>query len=201
MIHRKLYRGDSDKNGDRNLKHSLRERMLFTNLISSGNGQEIFTNSLIELVKRHINPGWCKTHFLSFSECENKALEFGSFGLVGEHYPCDDFEASWHFAMLTLDTTNLHVCTLKESGVYECSYDPSVIEFKNGCRIALIDTVEYLKANSQLDTASQLTNAERDKEWLLLPINAILLNNNMVEFTAKLYMLYGLLDYELFEVK
>ena len=198
MLPKKLYRGDSDSQRDRMLRHSL--QMLFTNLISSGNGQEI-KNPLIELVKQHIDSSWGKTHFLSFSESEEKAHEFGSFGLVGDYYPCYDVDASWHFAIVTLDAANLKVCTLRERGVYECSYDTSSRECKNGCKIALIDTVEYLKANSQLNTASQLSNAERDKEWLLLPISAILLNNNMVEFTAKLYMQYGLLDYELFEVK
>ena len=38
MIPKKLYRGDSDKKGDRILKKSVKEGMLFTNLISGGSG-------------------------------------------------------------------------------------------------------------------------------------------------------------------
>jgi hypothetical protein len=199
IIPKNLYRGDSDKNGDRILRKSLREGMICTNLVSGGNGRIIFKKPLLELVKVHINPGWEKSHFLSFSECKNKALEFGAFSFVGEHSPYYEDGDSWNFALLKFQTTNLVDCVVKESGVYECSYSPYLKEFKNGCKILLIDTVEYLKANSALVTASQLTNAERDMEWLVLPTNAILLNNQSIEFSAKLDM-SDVIEYELFEV-
>jgi hypothetical protein len=200
MIPKKLYRGDSDKKGDRILKKSVKEGMLFTNLISGGSGQIIFRKPLIELVKIHTNPGWAKTHFLSFSECENKAREFGAFGFAGEHYPYYVDDDAWNFALLKFQTTILVDCIPKEKGLYECSYIPSLKEFKNRLKVLLIDTVEYLKANSELDIDSQLINAEKDMEWLILPVNAILLNNKFVEYSAKLDM-SNLIDYELFEVK
>ena len=102
--------------------------------------------------------------------------------------------------MLKFQTTILVDCIPKEKGLYECSYIPSLKEFKNRFKVLLIDTVEYLKAKSELDTDSQLINAEKDMEWLILPVNAILLNNKFVEYSAKLDM-SNLIDYELFEVK
>jgi hypothetical protein len=200
MTLKKLYRGDSDKAGDRILKKSIREGFLCTNLISGGNPRSIFREPLLDLVKRHITPGWGKTHFLSFSEYKDKAVEFGAYGFIGDHCPYYDYEDIWHFALLKFDPTNLGTTIERERGVYVCSYTNSLIEFRDGCRILLINTVEYLKANSALNADSELSNAERDKEWLILPINEILLNNNIVEFSAKLDR-GNIITYELYEVR
>lgn len=199
MALKKIYRGDSDKAGDRILKKSIREGFLCTNLISGGNPRTI-REPLLDLVKRHITPGWGKTHFLSFSECEYKAVEFGANGFAGDHWPYYEYDDTWAFALLTFDPTNLLAAIERQTGVYECSYVNSLMEFRDGCRILLIDTVEYLKINSTLATKTELSNAGRDREWLILPINEILPNNNEVEFSAKMDM-GNVIGYTLYEVK
>lgn len=198
MIPKNLYRGDSDKDGDRLLKSQLRHRLLFTNLISRGNGSVIFNKPLIELVKNHINPGWSKTHFLSFTESIDKALKFGSHEFSRECYPKIDYDNdSWDFALLVLNTGRLSNLRLIEKGVYECFYKHSLIEFQDGCKILLVNTVEYLKANMELDVDAQLKNAQRDEEWLVLPLNKILLNKNTVQYSAKIDM-SDIIEYELY---
>ena len=199
MIPEILFRGDSDIKGDRLLKNTLiSKRILFTNLISGGYGNTIFKKSLIELVKRHINPGWGKTHFLSFTKSCEKAIEFGLYEFEGEPIPVIDYDGKWEFAILKFYTKNLLVKESSGNGVYKCSYKSHLIEFKDCCEILLINTIEYLKAHKELDVNSQLKNAIRDEEWLILPIN-ILLNNNAVEYSAKIDM-SNIIDYELYNV-
>jgi len=189
MIPDKLYRGDSDKCNCRKLREYINKGMLFTNLISGGTGKIIFTAPLIELVKMHINNsgGW-KSHFLSFTEKEKKAFDFGAYGFQGEHESYFEEDNNWDFAILIFTTSRLKSRELIEKGVYECTYDSSFCEFENGCRILLIDTVEYLIANSHLNINSELKNAQKDEEWLLLPTNSKLFNNGVVEYSAKVDM-------------
>src|ERR1035437_239256 len=188
MIPKKLYRGDADKKNNRILKKNLRNRLLFTNLISGGIGKDAFNKPLIELVKDHISPGWDKSHFLSFSELEERAVFYGSNGFESEIIPYDEEEDDWNYALLIFDTTQIRILKVKEKGVYQCSYKASLIEFNGIFSFILIDTEEYLKSNNILNTNIQLENVERDKEWLMLPTNFIYLNNNAVEYSAKIDM-------------
>lgn len=198
MIPETLYRGDSDVRGDRLLKSTLvTRRTLFTNLISNGIGSEIFKQPLIELVKRHINPGWGKTHFLSFTESPEKAISFGINEFNGEPNPIFNYDEKWDFAILEFHTNNLLTKKNLGNGVFKCSYKSHLIEFKNGCEILLINAIEYLKAHMELDVNSQLENAIRDEEWLILPLNKVLLNNSIVEYSAKLDM-STIIEYELY---
>jgi hypothetical protein len=188
MIPKFLYRGDSDPNNVRWLKKSIDEGMLLTNLISGGNPQEIASKPLIELVKIHIKNEWGKTHFLSFTEEENSAIRFGSFGHKGEPNIYVDDTNDWDFALVKFRTNNLKEVSPIEKGVYECDYTASLREFRNGCKLLLINTVDYLRTNLNSNTASQLKSAERDKEWLILPTNSKLFNNGKVEYSAKIDM-------------
>ena len=74
-----LFRGDSDKNNQRDVKTLINSGIIKTNLCNGGNGREIFNNSLGQLVNRHIGVGLDKTHFLSFSSNEQTAFYYGSY--------------------------------------------------------------------------------------------------------------------------
>jgi len=190
-----LYRGDSDRQGIRMLKSTIRNGLLCTNLINGGIGAAV-RRPLIDLVKSHINPGWAKTHFLSFSESEERAMGFGSHGITNNRNPIYNDDSTWSFALLKFYPLKVDY-TFIEKGVYRGFYNQSLIAFPNGCWIFLINTVEYLKANSQLNTDSQLKNAKRDKEWLILPATPILLNLNIIEYSAKVDM-SDVIEYELY---
>lgn len=199
MIPETLYRGDADKNNSRQLKLHLKKRLLLTNLISGGNGNIIFSKPLIELVKEHISPGWGKTHFLSFSELKGRAFEFGEYEFKGERCQYFEEDNNWDFALLTFKTSHIINCDLLEAGVYKCNYEASFIEFSDGYKFLFVNTAEYLKANKNLNTNSQIEKAEGDKEWLILPTNSILLNNNRIEYSAKIDMGKSI-NYELYKM-
>jgi hypothetical protein len=185
-----LYRGDSDKEDNRLLRTTLKSLYLCTNLIKGGNGSVIFKEPLVELVKAHIN-GWGKTHFLSFSESEDTATEYGSHGLNLQYNDPDRV----NYALLKFHPDKVLKWQGKNDGVYKGYYSSSMIKFPNGCWLYLIDTVTYLKANIHLGTAAQLSLATGDKEWLILPANAELFNNGVVEYSTQLDM-SDIIEYE-----
>jgi hypothetical protein len=78
MIPDQLYRGDGDCQGIRFLHQTISFSQLQTNLINSGDKRLVFTEELLNLVKRHIETGWSRTHFLSFTEDINVAFHYGS---------------------------------------------------------------------------------------------------------------------------
>ena len=194
-----LYRGDSDKYGDRQLKIHLKNGLLCTNLISGGIGATIFNTPLVDLVKNHIYPGWGKTHFLSFTESKEKAYEYGVYGFHGQICPFFEDDNNWDFALFKFTTMKLVSVNLGEPGVFNCRYNASFKEFTDGFNIILINTFDYLHANTSFFTHLQIRNAERDKEWLILPTNQILLNNRFFEYSAKIDM-SDIIDYELYVV-
>ncbi|MBU0474642.1 MAG: hypothetical protein KKF62_10805 [Bacteroidetes bacterium] len=53
---------------------------------------------------------------------------------------------------------------------------------------------EYLKSHKELNVNSQLSNAQRDEVWLVLPTNILALNNSFVEYSARLEM-SDIIDY------
>jgi len=177
-----LYRGDSDSKQERHL-HELynpninggysSSGLLMTNLNNSGKGKAIFDTSFQELVQSHVSPGWEKTHFLSFSECEERAKFFGSGGK--EYFPYMG-ENKWDFLLLTFSLNCMTSIYKKEifHGVYYIEYDTSRIEFNFKAKILLMNLKEYLKELKRLNInilPEQIENVNRDKEWLILPIN------------------------------
>lgn len=181
-----LFRGDSDRFNKRLLKSTFNSELFLTNLISGGNGREIFSNTVGQLLNRHIATGWDKTHFLSFSTDEQRAFHYGSDGKpFNDVY---DESGNWDFAVLTFDTSLLIQDSIREveTGIYSAQFVPSCIEFLPTYKVILIDAVSHLKSIASinnLDLTTAIANADKDKEWLILPASPF---NNQGEFTAKL---------------
>jgi hypothetical protein len=186
LLPRLLFRGDSDKLNKRLLKSTFKSELFMTNLISGGIGREIFSNTIGQLLNRHIATGWDKTHFLSFSTDEQRAFYYGSDGK-----PFDDvyYETeNWDFAVLTFDTTLLIQDSIKEvdAGIYSAKFIPTCKEFLPTFKVILIDAVSHLKSiasKSNIDMKTAIANADNDKEWLILPVSPF---NHQGELTAKL---------------
>jgi hypothetical protein len=185
IIPKYLYRGDNDSNKQRNLKSLINCEMLLTNLCNGGNGREIFNNSLGQSVNKHIGVGWDKTHFLSFSTNEETAFYYGSNNK--QHYEVFEFSEDWDFAVLTLDTTLLIEDSIKEIdiGIYSAQFLPACKEFLPRYNLILIDAFSYLINTGGTNPvfAHAIKNADKDKEWLILPAN---IWGHTGEFTAKL---------------
>lgn len=177
-----LYRGDSDPAYKRKIREFYDPNinggysssgLLLTNLNNSGIGREIFETSFQNLVQRHVCPGWNKTHFLSFSECEDRALFFGS---GGKKYIPWFGEKNWDFFILRFSLSSMTSIYKNEifRGVYYMEYDTQQIEFNYRAKIILINLVEYFNALIKLNikiAPEHLLNVKRDKEWLIIPVN------------------------------
>jgi hypothetical protein len=194
MIPKILYRGDADKKGVRDLRSTLHLYQLQTNLLKAGTGHEIFTTPIVDLVARHVDPGWAKSHFLSFSEDKVTALRFGLDCTNEEvNKELENFTeyyqqgADWSFALITIDTSFINWKKIG-AGIYHGTYEPSLLKFANYpgvAKVILINVVKAIKENNQhLGHPHVLSNAVRDKEWLVLPATEIAMNNKMVEYSG-----------------
>lgn len=180
-----LYRGDADPENKRKLKETYKSGLLFTNLCNSGNGREIFGNTLENLINKHIAVGWDKTHFLSFSTNEQTAFLYGGNGR--EHSEVYDDLEPWDFTVLTFDTSLLIPDSIKQiaDGIYKAEFFPSHKEFLPSYKLVLIDTLSHLISISNrrsLDFSIAIKKARIDNEWLILPASPFGFNG---EFTAK----------------
>lgn len=168
-----LYRGDSDRKNERKLRETISSGVLLTNLSNGGNGKEIFTSDFNQLINKHIGIGWSKTHFLSFTANEDKAFYYASESAVYEEIY--DFHEKWDFSILTFDFSTLLQETIREysKGLYYAEFLPTCKEFYPRFKILLVDSFEYLKNkyDSKSDFQQAILNAERDNEWLILPLN------------------------------
>lgn len=195
MIPKLLYRGDADsqkKRGLRSCYPGSSYSCLRTNLCNGGSGQAIFSLPLVSTVTNHVAVGWDKTHYLSFSESRDKALEFASGRSSKRLEPVDG--SPWDAALMTLDTDLFTSCAEVTNGVYRCTYSGKNIfgssqlsiaenvarQLNNaphaGCsvEILVIDVVSFLRTSpnpSRHVVPNAIANAERDSEWLVLPIN------------------------------
>lgn len=180
-----LYRGDSDCNNQRQLKALINSGLLLTNLCNGGNGREIFSNPLGQLINKHIGFGWDKTHFLSFSANEETAFYYGSNNR--QHDEVYEYTETWDFAVITLDTTSLMPASLKkiDTGIYSAQFLPTCNEFLPTYNLILIDAYSHLKniGGTNSDFTQAIENADKDKEWLILPAHPFGYNG---ELTAKL---------------
>jgi hypothetical protein len=177
-----LFRGDQDRYNVRKLKSTLGNGLMMTNLCNGGSGRDIFNQPLKQSVNRHVSIGWGKTHFLSFSEDKNIAM----------YYACNDKECEetyeikddWDFALMTFETSRLTNMKQVDKGIYQAEFAPTCYEFLPSFKIFLIDIVTHLKAliNLDIDLTAAILNAERDREWLILP--AFPFGNG--EFSSKL---------------
>lgn len=179
-----LYRGDSDSKHERSLHEQYDPNLnggfsssgvLLTNLNNSGCGKDIFDESFHELVQNHVDPGWKKTHFLSFSENIETAIFYGA---IGQDYVPYIDENNWSFILITLSLNSSKIKSFEKiySGIYKLTYETDLIEFNSIAILLLLDVYEYFCKLKQLKkniSRQQFENAKKDKEWLILPINYI----------------------------
>lgn len=147
---------------------------LLSNLSNKGSGREIFTKPLVEAVNRHVDLGWSKTHFLSFSESRDRVMTFAA-GPEG-HNLIPTYEDPWDAAVITLDTDLFDNYQQVEPGVYRCTYPGQMGAQGQGhpVHVLLIDVVSHLRhhictGHEGLNDA--LEKATRDSEWLILPLD------------------------------
>lgn len=180
-----LYRGDSDPRGERKLKETFHTALLLTAMANGGNGREIFSAPLNQLINRHVGTGWHKSHFFSFSADEKVAINYGS--NFKQNYEVYDDRELWDFTVVTFDTTRLiqNRITLIQDGIYSAQFAPLNREFLPIYNIILIDVFTHLRkiSVSASDPILAISNAERDKEWLILPTAPF---EHRGEFTGKL---------------
>jgi hypothetical protein len=167
-----LYRGDKDPRGVRKLRSTI-PSYLETNLCDGGYENEIFKNPLKDLINRHIKIGWAKTHFLSFTECEDIAFNFGTYCEIEKDVKKDDYEEyeqsdkDWDFVIVTIDTKKVKFTEI-EKGIYKGNFSPIRQEFLGrDFEIYLINPTEALEDSIGFDIAKSL--AKKDEEWLILP--------------------------------
>lgn len=189
ILPRYLYRGDSDPNKVRRLKESWGSHgYLFTNMANGGNPFEIFNAPLIESIQRHVDIGWERTHFLSFSECYKVARRFAAGRDEHEMYP--SMNNRWDAAIFTFDINQLSDLQVLGSGIFAATYpgrspigDTGDLGSKimrycanrehegQPVSILLVDVVSQIKAciAEFPDLHSALQKAQSDLEWLVLP--------------------------------
>jgi hypothetical protein len=189
-----LYRGDADRYNIRDLKRTLDYQQLQTNLLKGGVGHEVFTKPILDLVGEHVDPGWALSHFLSFSEDRTTALRFG----LGCEYEeaedqmmrCiehDEDEINWDFAIIAVDTRTI-IWNQIGDGIYKVIYEPGLLKFKEypgHAKVILIDVVRAMNNyQSHPNYAKILENANRDKEWLLLPASKMIMNTGVIQYSG-----------------
>ncbi len=189
-----LFRGDQDSNPhfSREVRALWHTGYLRTNLVD---GNLIWSRPLLEFVRQHVDPGWRTTHFLSFSEDRTRAEAFAR-GLGNETktlVPVPEEESSWHTSVFTLDTSRLiaeatqqvapglwstafHERPLQHSQHFLPQLAALIANQKRGdvpVRVLLVDVVSALSANTSMshDCTRALSNARRDREWLVLPLD------------------------------
>jgi hypothetical protein len=179
-----IYRGDRDPNGFRKLRQTIGKGEVFTNLIDSGIGREIFEIPLRESIKKHIEGEWNRTHFLSFSSKLKIAFKYGT--SREDYYEDND---DWDFVIFTLNKNRLirDSVSEREPGIFYCEYEPCMLINKPKFKILLIDVLVNLrfhKQKGQPNLDSPIQKAKIDKEWLILPIT--MMRDSSTEFTGKL---------------
>ena len=127
------------------------------------------------MVQNHVDPGWKKTHFLSFSENIETAIFYGA---IGQDYVPYIDENNWSFILITLSLNSSKIKSFEKiySGIYKLTYETDLIEFNSIAILLLLDVYEYFCKLKQLKkniSRQQFENAKKDKEWLILPINYI----------------------------
>ncbi|MEC4678298.1 MAG: hypothetical protein VST69_06040 [Nitrospirota bacterium] len=194
MLPEFIYRGDSDPETKRKLKTQYPGSAycgLLTNLSNRGSGREIFSEPLVSTVNRHVDEGWSKTHYLSFSESEVRAKVFAE-GKSGKKLKLVD-KGHWDAALIRLDTQKFSKIKELEVGVFCCSYPGNSVEGGDNLTleerimrqqsnvhcagqpssILLINVISFLSAQFKAtgeNFSKALKNARKDSEWLVLPL-------------------------------
>lgn len=168
-----------------------------TNLASGGVGREIFSTPLVDSIRRHVDIGWEKTHFLSFSETYSTAERFA--GATDKRRLVMTEQSDWDAAIIVIDTKCFKVDEVCDSGLYRCHYElipknhckhdlsdllahqiprqiASIYRHNRPVPILLIDLVSYLngqKAKGVCRIEESLSKASNDSEWLILPVESV----------------------------
>lgn len=187
MIPSVLYRGDSDKDNVRKIRSTIQNNLFLTNLTSGGSGDLIFTEKILNLVIFHVDPGWSKSHFLSFSEDEEKAKEYALHDLDNtiDYFEYDGDGNAIDYVMIELNRTLLTSITEIDHGLFRCLYKSELISSGLTSEIFLIDAYNFLQKHSNSSNSDEAKHkSQRDKEWLVLPQNPIRLNFGKIEYTG-----------------
>ena len=188
-----LYRGDADLQNSRQLRQWRRGHLL-TNMSNGGSGREIFSVPITDLIRRHVDTGWEKTHFLSFTESYARAEYFAGVTDISDYHITD--RNDWDAAIVTIDTSCFRLEETYESGVYRCHYDlkpdvhcrqnlndvlayyiprqvASAYRQHKPVSVLVINLVSFLsdhQAQGISGVEVSLIKAIRDREWLILPL-------------------------------
>lgn len=184
-----LRRGDVSKRYlvDSNLQKSieitnndilLQEECLFsdfihTNMINGGNPNDIY-KPLEQLLVKHIDKGWPKTHFLSTTDklkiARKYALHFDDADKANEYfdnylYKCSPSKGDdWKYLIAKICLKNVDFKETENSGVYLGCY------YNNEIHSMLL--INVIKAISEHNSEAY-KKAKEDKEWLILPLDQI----------------------------
>ena len=149
----------------------------------------------MELTNNHILSQFPGSHFLSFTDDKLAAFRYGLnlaeadqqvVDLCCRQYLEDDKQ--WDFALLTIETSYLEVKNNPFPGVYECWYQPTLLEFARYgfYRIFLIDAITALKHANPLAFKTSLEYSSYDNEWLVLPAMPKAFQGGKIEYSALL---------------
>lgn len=196
MIPKYLYRGD--KIGNPTLPEHHYFDGLHSKLIQSGNPAYITQNGIYKAINSHISPQnddelsfYRSSHFLSFTESIEVAKYYASDKKPIELIETPKYTERRYIFIFNINKT---IVEQKSKFIFKISFkcNRNLIEsrtidtpepfdlIKNKCElcqienmfhtILLLDVVSILKKNPEYKTDKQsLFNAERDKEWLILP--------------------------------
>lgn len=179
-----LYRGDCNKNKDmaNKLKHSY--DCLFTKLAEGGNPLEIY-KPLSELINKHVDYHWDKSHCLSFTEQRKKAVEYATYpdNLKEEELMPSERLEDWEFVIATLPVCELNPIECDTvPGIYTCNYE---------CHRALLIDLQVAIRYIEWITANTKEFSTRDWEWLIVPLDPM-----DIGYSACFYLPYsGHIDY------
>lgn len=159
-----LYRGDCNKNKEIANMLKCMPNCIFTKLATGGDPLEIY-KPLSELINRHVDFKWNKSHCLSFTSIREKAVEYATYpdNLKERDLISSERLDSWEFIIATLPVAKLNPVEIEAMpGVYICEYA--------GHRAMLINlqvAIRYIEGI----TSNTKEFSERDWEWLAVPLD------------------------------
>lgn len=185
-----IFRGDQDSHRIRKVRENWNRGWLQTNLGDNGHGSELFKAPLVQLVERHVNSLWPKTHFLSFTADRRIAESFACGSSGKSLLALPENAPEWDTAILTLDCKRLKILREGSPGFFYCSYphrSQQIVNLSVGAiarlaqdinrqdrliPILLIDVLTVLNEISSrtVEVLEAKRKAERDREWLVLPM-------------------------------
>jgi|GEM_PF-5487061 len=187
-----LYRGDQAARicrttGQSVMVNQYQQQGLFTNLICSGNPLAVSRAGISSTTIQHIN-GWSLSHYLSFST-DIRVAEIFAAGLTSKTLS-PTYNSTWDAVIFSFETSQMQ-WQLKSVGVYIGTQQFNSIPYFGGVTtVALIDCVTLLKSlvtSGQNQFATELTLAQNDNEWLVIPLDPVPPGTNShIGFSAQL---------------